>query len=110
MLAEAGGSAASPDVGVTPAKVDWAKILIIPTVTALFGVMRAMVGRVPGTVIVVGAPLLGALLEVLGTYSGAWDSSGALGALLGANAVWLHQLGKQAIPKPAEAPSPPLGN
>lgn len=87
--------AAVPSAPSGPPPFNWTQVLIVPIVTAVFAALRMYSGKIPAPMIVIGAPVLGAVLDQLGAYAGWWDASGALGALLGANAVWLHQLGKQ---------------
>lgn len=84
----------------TPA-FDWKQLVIAPLVMAAFSILRGVMPHIKGSWVIVGAPLLGWALDMLANQVGAWDTSGAIGAIIGANAVYLHQYGKQTgiIPK-----------
>lgn len=89
-----------------PDSIPW-ELLITPLTLILLSALRQVVPRIPGPVVVILAPAIGAGLDLLGSYSGAWESSGAAGAALGGLATWFHQLGKQTsqqlkVPQPSD--------
>lgn len=89
---------------ITPEKISglisqW-QWLIVPLAGLLTALVKKYATQIPTKWLVLVAPLFGAILDTVATKVGLWESSGLLttvgtGAVLGALATWVHQVGRQ---------------
>jgi len=76
--------------------MEWQTIIVAIT-PVLIEVIKWAAPKIPGKIIPIVAPALGAMADMAGSYAGLWASNPIAGALLGMAGVGLRELYDQLM-------------